>query len=168
MVIHKGLVIVGAVLLLLGVVGCGATVPQEEYDLLAAEMATVQGDLTSCQEQVAGHEDEVSRLEAEAADAQSQVAAAEQELETLQAKIGTAAMSAEIMNVFLQAGFGGEEISEEEGLQIFLELSQKVEASGDTVLQEKFQELLMSFGDQEKALDLVEYLLESMAALDDE
>jgi len=177
--LRRWTMIVIFIALTLAIAGCAATVPQEDYDQVVSdldsaldEVTTLEYDLVASQNQVADLEAQVadletqiSDLENEITDAQESAGAAEQGLADLQERVNKAAISAEIMDVFLQVGFGGGDLTEEDAMGVFLELTEKVEASGDEGLQEKFQAVLFSFGGEEEALELVEYMLGTMSAL---
>lgn len=164
------------------IAGCAATVTQEDYDQVVADLddslATITGleeDLAATQSQVTDLETQIADLEAQVAGLESQLVesqslttAAEDDLAALQMQVQKAALSAEIMGVFLEVGFGGGDLTEADAMTVFLELSEKVEASGDEGLQEKFQAVLFSFGGEQEALDLVEYMLGTMTALGDQ
>jgi Skp family chaperone for outer membrane proteins len=161
----------------------------DEVTILEDELASTQSQLADLEAEVADLETELIDAQTELADAQTELAdaqaalveaqteladaqaelveasTAEQELLALQEKVAKAAISAEIMDVFLQVGFGGGDLTEEDAMGVFLELTEKVEASGDEGLQEKFQAVLFSFGGEQEALDLVEYMLGTMSAL---
>jgi peptidoglycan hydrolase CwlO-like protein len=64
-------------LLVLFLVGCQATVPQEEYDQVVADLAASQAEVTRL-------EDEMTALQGELEDAQGQIDSLQQELDDLQ------------------------------------------------------------------------------------
>jgi chromosome segregation ATPase len=162
-------------------VGCKPTVPQEEYDLVVAELATAEAEIARLEGQVSEAEDKTAEVEGQLAEAQAQIndlqqelddfqsqeTDAESELRELREKADRAVLAADILDVIVRAVLGAEEISEEEAVQLFLELSSRVEESGDPVLQEKFQAVLLSFGGQEEGIDLVQYLIEMVAELEE-
>jgi len=169
-------------LLALTIAGCAATVSQEDYDQVVSDLDAAMDEVTTLEDEVAAGQSQVADLEAQVADLETQVSdlegqitnaqelagvagAAEEGLADLQERVNKAAISAEIMDVFLQVGFGGGDLTEVDAMAVFLELSEKVEASGDEGLQEKFQAVLFSFGGEQEALDLVEYMLGTMNAL---
>ena len=192
MTLRKWTMIVLFAVLTIAIAGCAATVPQEDYDqvvsdldhaldevtILEDELASTQSQLADLEAQVADLETELIDAQAELADAQAELAdaqaelveasTAEQDLLALQEKVAKAAISAEIMEVFLEVGFGGGDLNEVDAMSVFLDLSEKVEASGDEGLQEKFQAVLFSFGGEQEALDLVEYMLGTMTGLADQ
>jgi len=158
---------------------CQATVPQEEYDALAAELAATEAEAqdqaAEAQAAEAEAQAEIERLETELAEAQaeiddlqSQETDVESELRDLQEKAAKAALSAEILDVMVRAVLGSEEMTDEEAVTLFLELSEKVGESDDTELQEKFQAVLFSFGGEAEGIELVEYLIETIGELDEE
>lgn len=164
------------ILLTLVITACQATVPQEEYDALAAELAAsetqaqaeierLEDELAEAQDQVAEAQDQVDDLTAEIEELQNQETDVETELRDLKEKAAKAALSAEILDVIVRAVLGTEEMTNEEAVTLFLELSGKVEESGDTELQEKFQAVLFSFGGEAEGIELVEYLIETIGEL---
>lgn len=169
------------VLAALLVVGCKPTVPQEEYDLVVADLATAETEIVRLKGQLDEAENKTAEVEDQLAEAQGQIDDLQQELDELQnqetdadrelrelrEKAERAVLAAEILDVMVRAVLGAEEITDEEAVQLFLELSSRVEESGDPVLQEKFQAVLFSFGGQEEGIDLVQYLIETIAALDE-
>lgn len=163
------------------VVGCQPTVPQEEYDLVVADLATAEAEIASLEGQLDETEDRLAEVEGQLAGAQAQIddlqqeldefqsleTDAERELRELRGKADRAVLAAEILDVIVRAVLGAEEITEEEAIQLFLDLSGRVEESGDPVLQEKFQAVLLSFGGQEEGIDLVQYLIEMIKELEE-
>ncbi len=131
-------------LLVLLIAGCQASVPQEEHDRVLA-------DLTAA-------ETEVQRLE-------SDLAAAELQLRELQGKVEEAVLAAEILDGLVKAALGAEDLTDEQAIQLFVELSSKLEESDDAILKEKFQAVVLSFGGQEEAIELVQYLIEVIGEL---
>lgn len=167
------------VLAVMLVAGCKPTVPQEEYDLVVADLASAEAEITRLAGQLDEAEDKTAEVEGQLAEAQAQIEDLQQELDELQNqetdadrelrelrdKADRAVLAAEILDVIVRATLGADEIADEEAVQLFLELSGRVEESGDPVLQEKFQAVLLSFGGQEEGIDLVQYLIETIAAL---
>lgn len=157
--LRRWTMIVLFVLLAIVIAGCAATVPQEDYDQVVFDLDAAQASLASTQGQIA-------ELEAELAEAQAQASLTEQELATLREKVDKAAISAEIVDVFIKVGLGsGGDLSEIDAISVFQDLSSMVEDSGDEALQEKFQAVLLSFGGQQETLDLVEYMLGTISGL---
>ena len=173
------------IVLAIAIAGCAATVSQEDYDQVVSDLDGALDEVTTLEAQVADLEAELVEAQVELADAQTELVetqaelvetqaelveagTAQQDLLTLQEKVSKAVISAEIMDVFLKVGFGGGDLTEENAMGVFLELSEKVEASGDEGLQEKFQAVLFSFGGEQEALDLVEYMIGTMTSLDDQ
>jgi outer membrane murein-binding lipoprotein Lpp len=177
--LRRWTMIVIFIALTLAIAGCAATVSQEDYDQVVSDLDAALDEVTTLEDEVAAGQSQVADLEAQVADLETQVSdlegeitgaqelagAAEEGLADLQERVNKAAISAEIMDVFLQVGFGGGDLTEEDAMGVFLELSEKVEASGDEGLQEKFQAVLFSFGGEQEALDLVEYMLGTMSSL---
>ena len=170
-------------LVLLLAVGCG--VPQDEHDQVVADLAAaesevsrLEGELDTAQAEAAEAQSQLAGAESQLADAQEQIASMEEELAALagqddagtqlrelQTKAGRAVLAGEILDVMLKVVLGTEDVSDEEAIQLFLELSSKVEESGDAQLQEKFQAVLFSFGGEEEGIELVEYLIQMIAEL---
>ncbi len=147
------------IFLAIAITGCAATVPQEDYDQVVSDLDDVRATQDSTQSQIAD-------LEAQLAEAQAQASSSDQELVALQEKVDKAVISAEIVDVFLKVGLGsGGDLSEIDAITIFQDLSSRVEDSGDEVLQEKFQAVLLSFGGQQETLELVEYMLGTISGL---
>ena len=163
------------------VVGCQPRVPQEEYDLVVADLATAEAEIARLEGQLNEAENKTAEVEGQLAEAQAQIdnlqqeldefrsleTDAERELRELREKADRAVLAAEILDVIVRAVLGAEEISDEEAVQLFLDLSGRVEESGDPVLQEKFQAVLLSFGGQEEGIELVQYLIEMIAGLEE-
>ena len=172
-----GLLLFGFVALL--VAGCQATVPQEEYDLVVADLAAAEEEITQlegelveaeaqsaeAQAQAEEAQAQIEDLQQELADLQGQETDAEAELRELQDKSERAVLAAEILDVIVIAALGAENVADEEVIQLFLELSGRVEESGDQLLQEKFQAVLLSFGGQEEGIELIQYLIEMITEL---
>ena len=167
------------VLATLLVVGCKPTVPQEEYDLVVADLATAETEIARLEGQLNEAENKTAEVEGQLGEAQTQIDDLQQELDELQnqetgtdrelrelrEKADRAVLSAEVLDVIVRAVLGAEDLTQEEAIQLFLELSGRVEESGDPVLQEKFQAVLLSFGGQEEGIDLVQYLIGTIAEL---
>lgn len=171
-------------LLLLFAAGCG--VPQDEHDQVVADLAAAESEasrlaseLTTAQAEAAEAQSQLAEAQSELAEAQEQIASMEEELAALagqdnadtqlrelQEKAGRAVLAAEILDVLVKAALGAEDMSDEQAIQLFLELSGRVEESGDTQLQEKFQAVLFSFGGEEEGIDLVEYLIQMISELE--
>jgi hypothetical protein len=107
-------------------------------------------------------------METELSDVQAQKSATEEELLDLQERVARAAASAEIMDTFLEVGFGGQELTDADAMTVFQDLSSMVEASDDEELEAKFQAMLLSFGGEEEALELVRYMLGTITSLVEE
>lgn len=154
---------------------CAPTVPQDEYDQVVSDLASSEQEVDQLQEglrdsqaRIVELESQVDTLETELADLETQKSAAESELVDLQERVAKAAASAEIMQTFLEVGFGGQELSEADAMTVFQDLSSMVETSGDEELEAKFQAMLLSFGGEEEALELVRYMLGTITSLDEE
>ncbi len=171
-------------LVLLLAAGCG--VPQDEHDQVVADLAAAElevsqltGELTSAQAEASEAQSQLAEAQNQLAEAQEQIASMEEEiaaldgqddagaqLRELQEKTGRAVLAAEILDVLVKAALGAEDMSDEQAIQLFLELSSRVEESGDAQLQEKFQAVLFSFGGEEEGIDLVEYLIRMISELE--
>jgi septal ring factor EnvC (AmiA/AmiB activator) len=180
---RKALLVVLALVLLLAA-GCG--VPQDEHDQVVADLAAaesdvsrLEGELDTAQAEAAEAQSQLAGVESQLAEAQEQIATLEEELAALdgqddagaqlrelQEKTGRAVLAAEILDVMFRVVLGTEDISDEEAIQSFLELSSKVEESDDAQLQEKFQAVLFSFGGEEEGIALVEYLMQMIGELE--
>ena len=153
---------------------CAPTVPQDEFDQVVSDLASseqevdqLQEELRDSQARIEELESQVETLETELSDMEAQKSAVEPELLDLQERVANAAASAEIMETFLEVGFGGQELSEADAMSVFQDLSSMVEASGDEELEAKFQAMLLSFGGEEEALELVRYMLGTITSLDE-
>ena len=60
------------VLMALLVVGCKPTVPQEEYDLVVADLATAEAEIARLEGQLDEAEDKTAEVEGQLAEAQAQ------------------------------------------------------------------------------------------------
>jgi hypothetical protein len=136
-----------------------------ELDAAQAEAAEAQGQLAEAESQLAEAQEQIATMEEELAALDGQDDAGAQ-LRELQEKTGRAVLAAEILDVMFKVVLGTEDVSDEEAIQLFLELSSKVEESGDAQLQEKFQAVLFSFGGEEEGVELVEYLLQMISELE--
>ena len=173
MLTKNRILIAGMLLALLLIVGCQATVPQEEYDQLAAELATAENEIGNLEAEVSDTQDQVTEAQAQVEELQEELDTlrnqgtdAEQELRELQEKAGRAVLSAEILDAIVNAALGAEDLTEEDAISVFLELSGKVDESGDPVLQEKFQAVMLSFGGEQEAIELIQYLIQMIADLE--
>jgi len=180
---HRIALLAVIALLLLLAVGCG--VPQDEHDQVVADLAAaesevsrLEGELTAAEAEAEEAQSQLAGAESLLAEAQEQIASLEEELAALggqddataqlrelQEKTARAVLATEILDVMFKVVLGTEDISDEEAIQLFLELSSKVEESGDAQLQEKFQAVLFSFGGEEEGIALVEYLMQMIAEL---
>ena len=153
-------------------IGCGATVPQEEHDEVVAELAACQAEVERVESEVQEAQDRAAEAEAaaeaQASECQSELEATQAELEALQVKVDEAALAAEILGVFLDLALSGEEVTDEDAITAFLELSAMVQEAEDEVLQEKLAALAMSQDLEQDGIDLVVYLLEKVTALSEE
>jgi putative ABC transport system permease protein len=181
---HRIVLLAVLALVLLLAVGCG--VSQDEHDQVVADLAAaesevsqLEGDLATAEAEAAEAQSQLAEAESQLAEAQEQIAAMEEELAALdgqddavaqlrelQEKTGRAVLAAEVLDVMFKVVLGTEDISDEEAIQLFLELSSKVEESGDAQLQEKFQAVLFSFGGEEEGIELVEYLMQMISELE--
>ena len=159
-------------LLALLIAGCQATVPQEEHDRVLADLTAaetevqrLESELTSAQNELGEAQGEINDLQQELDALQNQGTDAELQLRELQAKAEEAVLAAEILDVLVKAALGAEDLTDEDAIQLFVELSSKVEESDDALLQEKFQAVVLSFGGQEEAIELVQYLIEVIGEL---
>lgn len=159
-------------LILFFLVGCQATVPQEEYDLVVADLAASQAEVTRLEGEMATlqadlevAQDQIADLQQELDDLQNQGTDAEVQLRDLQERVDKAVLAGEILDVLVRAALGSETLSDEEAIQLFVDLSGKVEASDDAELQQKFQAVVLSFGGQQEAIELIQYLIQVIGEL---
>lgn len=160
-------------LLILLLAACQATVPQEEHDRVLAnlsaaeaEVQRLEGELATTQDELGEAQGQINDLQQEIDELQNQGTDAEVQLRELQARAEEAILAAEMLDALVKAALGAEDLTDEEAMQLFLELSNKVEASDDAVLQEKFQAVVLSFGGEQEAIELVQYLIGVIGALD--
>lgn len=159
-------------LLILFLAGCQATVPQEEYDQVVADLAASQaevtrleGEMTALQGELEDAQSQIDSLQQELDDLQSQGTDAELQLRDLQERADKAVLAGEILDVLVRAALGAETLTDEEAIQLFLDLSSKVEDSGDPELQQKFQAVVLSFGGEQEAIELIQYLIQVISEL---
>jgi chromosome segregation ATPase len=159
-------------LMILLLVACQATVPQEEHDLVLADLSAaeaevqrLESELTTAQNELGEAQGQINDLQQELDALQNQGTDAEIKLRELQAKAEEAVLAAEMLDALVKAAFGAEDLTDADAMQLFLELSNKVEASDDAVLQEKFQAVVLSFGGEQEAIELVQYLIEVIGEL---
>ena len=153
-------------------IGCGATVSQEEHDEVVAELAACQAEVESLESETQEAQERAAEAEAAAAtqhsECQSELEATQAELADLQARVREAAVASEMLSVFMNLALSGEEISNEDAMAAFLEVSAMIQESGDEVLQEKLAALALSQNMEQDSIDLVVYLLEKVATLSEE
>lgn len=160
-------------LLALLIVACQATVPQEEHDQVLADLAAAEDEVQSLEDELTAVQNELGEAQGQIADLQGELEALQNQgtdaeilLRELQAKAEDSVLAAEILDVLVKAALGAEALTDEEAIQLFMELSSKVEESDDALLKEKFQAVILSFGGEQEAIDLVQYLIEVIAQLD--
>ncbi len=160
-------------LLALLIAGCQASVPQEEHDLVLADLTAAEAEVQRLESELAAAQNElgeaqgqINDLQQELDTLQNQGTDAELQLRELQVKAEDAVLAAEILDVLVKAALGAEDLTDEEAIQLFVELSGKVEQTDDPVLQQKFQAVLLSFGGEQEALELVQYLIEVIGELE--
>ena len=137
------------------VVGCG--ISEEVYNAVVAERDATQAQVQSLQGDLTEAQAQIKSLQGDLAEAQTEVQAAKERM--LQAKT-----NAEVVNALFVPALTGEldEMSEMEGLNLFLEWHDKTKSSEDQLLMTKFEALIDSgFGD-EQMLDFFVYVLESI------
>jgi hypothetical protein len=163
-----------AILALVGLltVGCGATVPEEEYDQALADLATARAEVDRVRNEAQSAEEEAQRRAAEAeaqlVEKRSELEATQQQLANLQARVEEATIASEMLAVFVDLALSGQEVSSEDAMSAFLEISAMIQESEDEVLQEKLTALVLSQDMEQEGIDLVVYLLEKVAALSQE
>ena len=152
------------ILMLVGLltIGCGATVPQEEHDQVVADLAACQDEVESVKREA---QSQVAATEAQLNERQSDLEATQAELADLQARVDEAAVASEILSVFVDLALSGEELSNEDAMAAFLELSTMVQEADDELLHEKLAALALSQDIEQEGIDLVVYLLEKVTAL---
>ena len=124
-------------------VSCVATVSQEEYDKLAAELSAAQS--------------QVETLQSDLESAQSRIA-------LLEEKMAWARAQAEIISGLFVPALTGElnEMTAAESTRFFLQWRDQVEASGDVLLKDKFQALMDAEFANEGIMDFFLYLFENL------
>lgn len=124
-------------------VSCVATVSQEQYDKLGAELSAAQA--------------QVEALQSDLESAQSRIA-------LLEEKITRAKAQADIISGLFVPALTGElnEMTAAESTRFFLEWRDQVEASGDILLKDKFQTLMDAEFANEGMMDFFLYLFENL------
>lgn len=155
------------------IAGCQASVPQEEHDRVLADLTAAEAEVQRLESELAAAQDELGEAQGQINDLQQELDAlqnqgtdAELLLRELQVKAEDAVLAAEILDVLVKAALGAEDLTDEEAIQLFVELSGKVEQTDDPILQQKFQAVLLSFGGEQEAIDLVQYLIEVIGELE--
>jgi len=138
-----GVVCLCVVLISLVTISCVATVSQEEYDKLKAELSAFQAQVKVLQ---------------------SDLEAAQNRIDLLEQKMTRAKAQAEIISGLFVPALTGElnEMTAGESVQFLLEWLDQVEASGDAVLKEKFQALMDAEFANEGMMDFFLYLFENL------
>jgi len=138
-----GVVFLSIVLISLIAVSCVATVSQEEYDKVKAELVAAQAQVETLQ---------------------SDLKAAQSRIELLEQKVVRAKAQAEIISGLFVPALTGEfnEMTTSESTHFFLEWRDQVEASGDTLLKDKFQALIDAEFADEGMMDFFLYLFENL------
>lgn len=143
---------------------CTAGVSQEEYDQVNSELATAQAQVDSLESDLSTAQEEIETLESDYEEVQSDLQDSQDKIEALEEKIKQAKAQAEVINGLFVPALTGEldTMTEEEAINYFLDWRDKVEATGDPTLKEKFQGLIDSGFADDQMLDFFLYLFESI------
>ena len=143
----KFLTIVLALLITLTAAGCAPGISQGEYDKVVSDLSAAQSQIQALQRDY----DKVK----------SDLAEAEAEVQALEERMLRANTAAEIVNALFVPVIKGEE-GEIDPISFLFEWRDRVEATGDAAMKEKFQAVLDSQGGQEELMDFFLYLFESI------
>ncbi len=133
----KGRGLIGIALLLVSSLvlgGCADGVSQDDYEAIVAERDAARAEVVTLQSELASLEGKMARAKA---------------------------LAEVVSGLFVPALTGElEQISENESMRYFLEWRDKVEASGDPLVQDKFETLIESRFPDEQMRDFFLYLFE--------
>ena len=141
---------------------------QNDASEAAAQLEALQSDLETAQNEASDAVTNMETLQTDLETAQNAASDAETEVQALQDKIQSAAVAADILQLFFTIALSGEELTDEEGVTIFLDLNEKIEASGDEVLEQKFEEAILGGSGDEAMFDFFLYVIEIIAELSSE
>jgi len=138
-------------------------VPREDKDsdlaVAQAQVKSLQSDLKAAQSQIKTLQSDCGSLRSDYDKAKSDAGAAQAEVQTLKEKMARAKTAAEIINALFVPVFEGKEV---DPVNLLFEWTDKIEATGDAVLKEKFQAVMDSEGRDQEVMDLFLYLFESI------
>ncbi len=172
--------IISTLTVLLISVSCAPSVPKVEYDMVASSLSSAQSQVSSLQTDLTSSQSQVKSLQADLSYTQSQVksfqtglSASQDQVKQLQSNLSSiqdknkqAVLKLEIINSILLPELKGQQLTQAQELDIFLQWRDKVNSSGDPQLKAKFQTILSSVNDQQLLIgataDFFIYLLESL------
>ena len=152
-------IIVCVVLLIISLLVTSCGIPQDEYDAVVIERDSTQSELQSTQGELESVSNELDSVKSELQLVNSELTAAQLAIETQSQSMAKAKIAAEIVNALFIPILKGEE-DEMDPVQFLFDWKDRVEASGDDVLQVKFDALMDSQGGDKELTDFFLYCFE--------